>query len=137
MSVVQFDNKITNEVSISPMALEQLTAIANQEEDMAGIRIYVSGGGCGGMTYGMTMVEKPNKYDCVLENTGLNLFVDSVALGFLEGIEIDYREDGPNSSFVFKNAFASSGGACGSSPTPSGGGGGCGSCGGGSGGGCG
>ncbi len=136
MSAVQFDTQITDQVTVSPEALEQLITIANGEDDMAGIRIYVSGGGCGGMTYGMTMVEQPTKYDCVLENDGLNIYVDSVALGFLDGIEIAYEDQGANKSFVFKNVFASSGGACGTSAAGASTGG-CGTCGAASGGGCG
>ena len=55
------------------------------EDDIAGVRIFINGGGCGGMTYGMTFIEEPTKYDSVLEQEGLNLYVDSIALSFLEG----------------------------------------------------
>lgn len=54
MSEVQFNNQLTDEVKVSPEALQQLIGIISQEEGASGIRIYVSGGGCGGMTYGMT-----------------------------------------------------------------------------------
>ncbi len=111
MSEASFDNRIENEIRVSPAALEQLIGIMEQEQDMAGIRVYVAGGGCGGMSYGMTMVEQPTKFDFVREYDGLNVFVDSVALGFLEGVEIDFRDDGMNKSFVFKNVFANTGGS--------------------------
>ncbi|VAW59726.1 hypothetical protein MNBD_GAMMA11-2092 [hydrothermal vent metagenome] len=123
---MQFNNILTNEVKVSPQALQQLIGITEKEEDISGIRIYVSGGGCGGMTYGMTLVEQPTQFDSILENEGLNLYVDSVALGYLEGVEIDFKTEGLNQSFVFKNVFANSGGS-----------GACGGCGGASGGGCG
>jgi len=119
MSELQFNSRLSDEIKVSPEAIEQLIAITANEDDINGIRIFVSGGGCGGMTYGMTLVEQPGKYDCVLENGSLNLYVDAVALGFLEGVEIDYKTQGVNKSFVFKNVFAKSGGsgtcgACGS-----------------------
>ena len=57
------------------------------------------------MTYGMTFVEKPTEFDCVLEMDGMNVYVDSVALGYLEGVEIDFRDEGVNKSFVFKNVL--------------------------------
>ncbi len=123
---MQFNNILTDEVKVSPEALQQLIGITEKEEGVSGIRIYVSGGGCGGMTYGMTLVEQPTQFDSVLENEGLNLYVDSVALGYLEGVEIDFKNEGLNQSFVFKNVFANSGGS-----------GACGGCGGASGGGCG
>ena len=49
------------------------------------------------------------------EKDGLKVHVDAIALGFLEGVEIDYQVNGANASFVFKNVFAntSSGGTCG------------------------
>lgn len=108
---MQFNNCLTDEVKVSPEALQQLIGITEKEEGISGIRIYVSGGGCSGMTYGMTLVEQPTQFDCVLENEGLNLYVDSVALGYLEGVEIDFKHEGLNQSFVFKNVFANSGGS--------------------------
>ena len=50
-----------------------------------------------------------------MEKDGLTLYVDAVALGFLNGVEIDFVQQGLGSSFVFKNAFAATGGsgACG------------------------
>ena len=117
MSEVQFKKELTDEIKVSPTAAEQLRAIMNNEEDVCGIRIFVSGGGCSGMTYGMTFVERPSDYDAVLKTDDIDIYVDAVALGFLEGVEIDYQSEGLNQSFVFKNVFANTGG-----------GGGCGGC---------
>lgn len=111
MSNVQFKINLTDEIKVSPEAVEQLIAITEKEDDINGVRIFVSGGGCGGMTYGMTFVEQPNEFDCVLETNGMNIYVDAVALGFLEGVEIDFKTQGVNKSFVFKNVFANTGGA--------------------------
>ena len=111
MSEMQFSSKLTNEISVSSAAATQLGAIIGSEEDANGIRIYVSGGGCGGMTYGMTLIDEPTPFDCVLEKDGVNVYIDSVALGFLEGVEIDFKSEGVNQSFVFQNVFANSGGA--------------------------
>lgn len=106
-----FETSITNEVKVSPAAVEQLIEITSNEENVQGIRIFVSGGGCGGMTYGMTMVDKPTQYDRILKCEGLNIYVDTVAIGFLEGVEIDYKTEGLNKNFVFTNAFAYSDGS--------------------------
>jgi len=111
MSDVQFKTSLTDEIKVSPEAIEQLIAITEKEDDINGVRIFVSGGGCGGMTYGMTFVEQANEFDCVLETNGMNVYVDAVALGFLEGVEIDFKTQGVNKSFVFKNVFANTGGA--------------------------
>lgn len=127
MAQVEFNNQLTDEVKVSPEAIDQLAAIINQEADASGIRIYVSGGGCGGMTYGMTLVEQPTRFDSVLQTEKLNLYVDSVALSYLVGVEIDYKTQGLNQSFVFKNVFSQTGGsgACGGCGGASPAGGGC------------
>jgi len=129
MSEVQFNSTLSDQVKVSPDAREQLLALVSEEEDIQGVRIFVSGGGCGGMTYGMTFVEEPTSFDAIKDADGLNIYVDSVALQYLNGVEIDYTDQGMNKSFVFKNVFASTGGSgtCGS----------CGAAGGGGGGGCG
>ena len=116
MSEVQFNSTLSDQVKVSPDAQQQLLALVNEEEDIQGVRIFVSGGGCGGMTYGMTFVEEPTSFDAVKDADGLSIYVDSVALQYLNGVEIDYTDQGMNKSFVFKNVFASTGGSgtCGS-----------------------
>ena len=115
------------EVKISPSAQEQLLEIIKGEPSAQGIRIFVSGGGCSGMTYGMTYADAPTAFDGILEMDDLKVFVDSVALSYLSGVEIDYKTEGLNSSFVFKNVFAATGGSggCGGCGSSGGGGGGC------------
>lgn len=122
----QFSNQLVDEVKVSPEAAIQLKGIIDNEDGVNGIRIYVAGGGCGGMTYGMTFVDQPSEFDCVLQMDDINVYVDSVALGYLEGVEIDFRDEGVNKSFVFKNVFANSGGSGSCGGCGSAGGGGCG-----------
>lgn len=123
----QFKTELSQaEVNVSPSAQEQLLEIIKGEPSAQGIRIFVSGGGCSGMTYGMTYADGASPFDSILEMDELKVFVDSVALSYLSGVEIDYKTEGLNSSFVFKNVFAATGGSgscggCGSG----GGGGGC------------
>jgi iron-sulfur cluster assembly accessory protein len=111
MSTAQFKSELTDEVNVTPEAIEQLLALTKDEEEVNGVRIFVSGGGCGGMTYGMTLVEEPSQFDATWSKDGLNMYVDSVALSYLKGVEIDFQTQGANRSFVFKNVFASTGGS--------------------------
>ena len=110
MTAVQFQNQLSSELTISPEAVKQLTALT-ETEDFSGVRIFVSGGGCGGMQYGMTFVGEPTEYDCSWEKEGLKVYVDAVALSYLEGVEVDYKTVGANQSFVFKNVFANTDGS--------------------------
>ncbi len=116
---------LADEIRVTEPARAKLTEIVSQAaaDGVVGVRVYVSGGGCSGLTYGMVMAESQGDRDAVWQAEGLRIFVDAVALNYLDGAEIDYSEDG-EARFVFRNVFARSGGggACGGC-----GGGGCGS----------
>ncbi len=104
------------EFKLTPAAGEQLAAIlSDADEGIAAIRVFVGGGGCSGMTYGMTFAEKATEFDKTLEGEGYKIFVDAVAMNFLQGCEIDFVQEGLNASFVFNNVFQAVGGsgACG------------------------
>lgn len=79
------------------------------------VRVYVYGGGCSGMKYGMTFAEQKEGSDAMMVEGNMKIVVDPIALGFLKGAEIDYADDGVNASFVFNNVFQAVGGsgACG------------------------
>ncbi len=126
VSTASYPTTLDAQVQFTAAAQAKLAELVGQAEEVAGIRIFVSGGGCGGMNYGMTFAEQQTPYDSVMDGPGFKVFIDSVALNYLQGTEVDYRDDGMNSSFVFNNVFRSVGGSgtcgtCGSA------GGGCGS----------
>ncbi len=105
------------DLAVTQCARDKIANLVNDTNgEMSAVRIYVSGGGCSGMNYGMTFAEKEESTDSILsDSTGFKLVVDPVALGFLEGAEVDYVDDGLNASFVFNNVFQAVGGsgACG------------------------
>jgi len=125
MGAAEFQTEITTDVmAITDIALEKMGELLGQvEEDVAGIRVFVHGGGCSGLSYGMTYAEEILETDSKLGNDDCSILVDPVALGYLQGCEIDYKDGPTGASFVFNNVFKSVGGsgACGG-----GGGGGCG-----------
>jgi iron-sulfur cluster insertion protein len=114
-------NLAESDLALTAAAREKMLELFNQieDDDMKAIRVFVSGGGCGGMGYGMTFTDSRSEYDCVRSEDGFDVYVDAVALNFLRGVEIDYVEKPTGASFVFNNAFAMTGGsgtcgACGS-----------------------
>ena len=108
-----YSNQINeNEFKLTPAAEEQMAAILSDAEDaVEGIRVFISGGGCGGMTYGMTFADKVTPYDKTLQGDGYKILVDAVALNYLKGCEIDFMQEGLNASFVFNNVFQAVGGS--------------------------
>jgi len=106
-------NLAETDLALTAAAREKMLELFNQieDDDMKAIRVFVSGGGCGGMGYGMTFTDTRSAYDCVRAENGFDVYVDAVALNFLRGVEIDYVEKPTGASFVFNNAFAVTGGS--------------------------
>jgi len=102
-----------SDLALTAAAREKMLELFGQveDEDLKAIRVFVSGGGCGGMGYGMTFTDARSEYDCVRREQGFDVYVDAVALNFLRGVEIDYVERPTGASFVFNNAFSITGGS--------------------------
>jgi iron-sulfur cluster insertion protein len=120
-----FNTQLTEgDLEVTASAQSKLAEIVSQsEDDIEGIRIYVGGGGCGGMSYGMTFTDEVTEFDTVQEFDGFKVMVDVVALNYLRGAQIDYIEEVGRERFVFNNVFAQTGGSgtCGSCGSAGGG----------------
>ncbi len=118
-----------NDLEVTQPAQDKLHEIITQtDEDISAIRIYISGGGCGGLSYGMTFTDEQGDFDTTLQFDGFKILVDVVALNYLKGAQIDYIQEVGRERFVFNNVFAETGGSgvCGGCGAAGGGGGGCG-----------
>ena len=115
-----------NDIKVSPVAGEQFQRLVSsvEDDDIEAIRIYVAGGGCSGMTYGMTFTDRRSDYDRIYEGDGYRVYIDAVALNYLRGVEIDFVTRETGSTFVFNNVFQATGGAgtCGACGMAGGGG---------------
>lgn len=101
-----------NELEVTRSAQDKLHEIISQtDEDVSAIRIYISGGGCGGLSYGMTFTDEQSDFDTLLQFDGFRILVDVVALNYLRGAQIDYIEEVGRERFVFNNVFAEVGGS--------------------------
>ena len=80
---------------------------------MCGVRIGVKRRGCNGYSYIMQYSEGNDvgKLDELIEERGVRVIVDSKALMFLIGTEMDYVDNEIKSEFVFNNP--NSKGTCG------------------------
>ena len=121
-------NLSNDDLEVTQPAQDKLLEIISaSDDDVSAIRIYVGGGGCGGMSYGMTFTDQQTDFDTVQTFDGFSLYVDVVALNYLRGAQIDYIQEAGRERFVFNNVFAETGGsgACGGCGAAGGGGGGC------------
>ena len=89
--------------------------IAEEGNDNLKLRVYVSGGGCSGFQYGFTFDEEVNEDDTLVEKSGVTVLIDSMSIQYLNGAEIDYKEDVNGAQFVIRNPNATTTCGCGSS----------------------
>ncbi len=89
--------------------------IDGEANDALKLRVFVTGGGCSGFSYGFTFDEEVADDDSVVENGGVTMVVDSMSYQYLAGAQVDYREDLQGAQFVVKNPNASSTCGCGNS----------------------
>ena len=88
----------------------------NLPEDKTRLRVGVKGGGCSGFSYMLDLVEdEPTEQDEQLESNGVKILIDMKSYLYLNGTEIDFRDEVMGKGFVFKNPTATSSCGCGSS----------------------
>ena len=49
----------------------------------SGLRVFVSGGGCSGMQYGMAIEPAPREFDTIVQHSGVKVFVDPTSMMYL------------------------------------------------------
>ena len=100
--------------------------IAEEQNEALRLRVFISGGGCSGFQYGFMFDETVNEDDIVVtrevggvesesEPVIVTLLIDPMSFQYLQGADIDYREDVAGSQFVIRNPNAKTTCGCGSS----------------------
>lgn len=90
-------------ITITPPAEARLRELMSKNPQMAGLRIGVKTRGCNGLTYTLEYVKEKQKFDEMVEQNGVKVFIDSKAQLTLLGTEMDYVKDILSSEFVFHN----------------------------------
>lgn len=103
-------------LSLTDRAAAQIKAImAQADKPVAGLRVGVKNGGCAGMTYTMEYAEERKPGEDVVEDRGVQVFIDPKAVLFLLGTEMDFTTTKLASQFVFNNPNQTSACGCGES----------------------
>ncbi len=106
----------TELLSITPAAASQLTRLLEARNmPNHALRVFVGGGGCSGLQYGMTFVEAPGEFDQVIEMHGVRLVVDPSSAMYLEGAKIDFVDNLMGGGFRIENPQAVATCGCGHS----------------------
>jgi iron-sulfur cluster assembly protein len=113
----------TSIISMTPTAVEKVQELLTQENDPSlGLRIFVAGGGCSGLQYGMTLDEE-QEGDTVIPQGEFKVFVDEMSLEYIKGSQVDYVDSLMGAGFTVNNPNAVSSCGCGHSFRTAGGGG--------------
>ncbi len=104
-------------VEITQEAARELNSyLEKQGKAGAGLRVFVSAGGCSGLSYGMVPEDKTGEDDYVIVQYGAKLIVDKSSMPFIAGSLIDFQSDKlMGGGFVVKNPNAISTCGCGES----------------------
>ena len=94
---------MTQIISLSDRAAERIKEIMSKDQNSLGVRVGVKSGGCAGMAYIMEYAKEKKPNDEMIEDKGVKVFVDSAAIMYLLGTEMDYKKEELSSSFVFNN----------------------------------
>lgn len=104
------------QITITPKAAEKVAKFMKQEGNTGlYLRVYVTGGGCSGLSYGMGFEEKADEDDAILEQHGVKLLVDSYSQRYLKGANVDYVESLMGSGFKINNPNVTKSCSCGHS----------------------
>ena len=101
-------------VAITEKAAVEVQRLLADETDKSGLRMEIRGGGCSGMSYGLSFDNAQEK-DHVIEVHGVKVFIDPKSAIYLKGTQLDFQSGLEGQGFVIKNPQAKSSCGCGSS----------------------
>lgn len=103
-------------LTLTAGALSQLKSLLEKEanSDLA-LRVFVSGGGCSGLQYGMAFDDNVRPGDEIVEQEGVRVLVDDFSAPYLRGSEIDFVDSLMGAGFTVHNPNAVRSCSCGHS----------------------
>lgn len=106
----------TTGVTLTERAAEEIqTLLERQGKTEAALRVFVSGGGCSGLNYGMAIDDSIEDEDIVFNCYGVKVVVDPLSINYIRGASVDYVEDVMGGGFKIDNPNATRSCGCGSS----------------------
>jgi iron-sulfur cluster assembly protein len=104
-------------ITLTERAAKEIRRIFDEHKmsDGGALRIGIKGGGCSGFSYTLGVSDKPAEDDVVYQTNGVRLVTDPKSNLYLDGTEIDFRDELLNRGFVFNNPNAKNSCSCGSS----------------------
>ncbi len=109
-------NTDTSVLTVTPAATEMIKTLLEQRQIPDHVlRVFVSGGGCSGMQYGMAFEQAPGEHDQIVSSGDVRLVIDPTSLMYLEGATIDFVDSLMGGGFRIDNPNSVSSCGCGKS----------------------
>lgn len=103
-------------LTMTPAAAQKVRELLTERNlPNHGLRVFVQGGGCSGLSYGMAFEENIYPQDNVVETDGIRLIIDPTSLMYMQGSEIDFVDSLMGGGFAINNPNAVSSCGCGHS----------------------
>jgi len=110
------DKTKTEFISLTPAAVQAVQdLLENRELEDYALRVFVSGGGCSGLQYGMALENNIREEDLSAEFEDIKVVVDEISINYLMGAQVDYVENSMESGFKIENPNAIASCGCGNS----------------------
>ena len=105
-----------DDITLLPGAADKIRSLLSERNLTGhGLRVFVAGGGCSGMQYGMAIEKEPGEFDSIIETHGVKVFIDPTSMMYLSGASIDYVDSLMGGGFRIENPNAVSTCGCGHS----------------------
>ena len=108
--------EITSSIILTESAASHISEMLVDDTTNTGksLRVYVEGGGCSGLQYGMIFDETRDD-DVISEYFGVKVLTDKFSANYLSGCVIDYSDELIGGGFKINNPNAESNCGCGKS----------------------
>lgn len=115
--VIEVVSPATTEIlTVTDAALTVIQGLLQQRNiPNHALRVFVTGGGCSGLQYGMSFEPAPQEYDKVVTFDNVRIVIDPTSLVYLQGATIDFVDSLIGGGFRIDNPNAVSACGCGSS----------------------
>ena len=81
-------------IELTPAASKALTDILTERKlEGYALRVYVAGGGCSSVNFGMALDNNIRDVDLTFESEGVRVIIDEVSIDYLRGAKIDFVND--------------------------------------------
>jgi len=92
-------------ITLTDAAAERVRQLIERspEDGVLGLRVGVKNTGCSGLSYIVEYAKERRKFEDMVEDKGVKIFIDPTAVMFILGSEMDFKQDKLFSGFVFNN----------------------------------